>query len=119
MLMDEPLYPPDLVKPLRDAAERLANMTTPRSWPPLVVLPDDAILRRLLNVCYHAGLLREESRLLSFCVIFAPKSNPPEDPTLHTVAFVEPLPFNEQQIRRLAPATAPDSTAIVVRLMPS
>jgi hypothetical protein len=112
--MDELLYPRDLLDTIKAEAEalRLDALLRPRVWPPNITLPDDATLTRLLNVCYQAGLLREESRLLSFCVAYhfsdANAGNA-------IVRFGSPVPFNPQQIRRLAPATDPRLTTIAVR----
>lgn len=66
------------------------------------------LLVRLLSVAYHASLLREEERPLSFRLLFAsPHSLPIEEGPPHgnhRLRFHKPRPFDEQEIRRLAPA---------------
>jgi DisA bacterial checkpoint controller nucleotide-binding len=81
-----------------------------RAWPAdlLTYLPTDWQLRLLLDVAYHASLLREEQRPVTFRLLFGPpddvvKSDQP--PTaLSGVSFDRPRPFNEQEVRRISMA---------------
>src|SRR3984893_18973574 len=76
-----------------------------RAWPAdlLTYLPTDWQLRLLLDVAYHASLLREEQRPVTFRVLLV---NPeetvkPELPPISLAGF--PLdrwrPFNDQEVR--------------------
>lgn len=70
--------------------------------------PPFAELRRLLSICYQASLLHDEGRPTFFRVAlgapnsFASDAGPPKG--LHRLLFTEPRTFDEQQLRRLAPA---------------
>src|SRR5258708_8182162 len=78
-----------------------------RAWPAdlLTYLPTDWQLRLLLDVAYHASLLREEQRPVTFRVLLGHpddvvKSDQP--PTaLSGISFDRPRPFNEQEARRI------------------
>ena len=62
----------------------------------------------VLSICYKATLLREEGRPVTFRLAlsepdaFAPAAGPPSG--LHRLVFARPLPFDEHELRRLAPA---------------
>ncbi|HEX4201544.1 MAG TPA: hypothetical protein VHY59_08505 [Chthoniobacterales bacterium] len=81
-----------------------------RAWPAdlLTYLPTDWQLRLLLDVAYHASLLREEQRPVTFRLLLGHpddvvKSEQP--PTaLSGVSFERPRPFNEQEVRRISMA---------------
>jgi sensor domain DACNV-containing protein len=79
-------------------------------WPSdrLAQLPDDHHLRQLFDVAYHASLLRDEDRQVTFRVMFGdPALLPPEDgpPSgLMPLHLDRPRPYNEQEIRRLSMA---------------
>ena len=70
--------------------------------------PDEAVLERVLSVCYQASLLREEERQVTFRAIlvkprlFSPDGGPPSG--LHRMEFAERRPFDEHEVRRLSPA---------------
>ncbi len=79
-------------------------------WPAEAIdhLPNDSQLRLLLDVAYHASLLREEQRPVTFRLLLV---NPeeivnPELPPISLAGF--PLdrwrPFNEQEVRRISMA---------------
>lgn len=79
-------------------------------WPPGAIdyLPNDSQLRLLLDVAYHASLLREEQRPVTFRLLLA---NPeevtkPALPPLSVAGFTldRPRPFNEQEVRRISMA---------------
>ena len=82
-------------------------------------LPEKAALHRLLSAAYQASLLREEDRPLRFRLFVgepervSPDAGPPEG--LHALRFSEPRPYNEQEIRRLAPAASYHRALIGVR----
>jgi Probable sensor domain DACNV len=77
-------------------------------WPEesLLGLPSDGLLRQILDTAYHATLLREETRPITFRLILI---NPEQLPCngapphgLMPLIFERPRTFNEQEIRRLA-----------------
>jgi DisA bacterial checkpoint controller nucleotide-binding len=79
-------------------------------WPAESIewLPNDSQLRLLLDVAYHASLLREELRPVTFRLLLV---NPeeltkPELPPLSVAGFMldRPRPFNEQEVRRISMA---------------
>src|SRR5688572_24560684 len=73
-----------------------------------LTLPTPAVLEEVLSVCYQASLLREEGRPVAFRVafgapdVFAPAAGPPAG--LHRLVFRESRPFDQHELRRLAPA---------------
>lgn len=70
--------------------------------------PATSTLVDVLSICYKATLLREEGRPVTFRLAlsepdaFAPAAGPPSG--LHRLVFARPLPFDEHELRRLAPA---------------
>ncbi|MBV8175027.1 MAG: hypothetical protein JO207_00045 [Verrucomicrobia bacterium] len=81
-----------------------------KAWPKahLAQLPQEHHLRQLFDIAYHASLLRDEDRQVTFRLIFGdPGLLPPEDgpPSgLMPLHLDRPRPFNEQEIRRLSMA---------------
>jgi hypothetical protein len=81
-----------------------------REWPEKAreVQPSDAHLRQLLDAAYHATLLREELRPVSFRLLFGSPKDLPADggpPTgLLPIQLDRPRPFNEQEVRRISMA---------------
>jgi len=77
-----------------------------------------ATLERVASVAYQASLLREEERSLSFRLLLSPPdSSTLEDGSLHgcqRLRFDEPRAFDEQEIRRLAPAVKMERAMIGV-----
>jgi hypothetical protein len=75
-----------------------------------VPLPASADLATILSVCYHATLLREEGRPVTFRLalskpgVFNDAAGPPSG--LHRLVFARPLPLDQHELRRLAPAAA-------------
>jgi hypothetical protein len=75
-----------------------------------VLLPAPADLATILSVCYHATLLREEGRPVTFRLalsepgVFDAAAGPPSG--LHRLVFARPLPLDQHELRRLAPAAA-------------
>jgi hypothetical protein len=73
-----------------------------------VPLPVAADLATVLSVCYHATLLREEGRPVTFRLAlsepgeFDDAAGPPSG--LHRLVFARPLPLDQHELRRLAPA---------------
>lgn len=71
-------------------------------------LPREDVLTRLLSTAYQATLLREEERPVTFRLILGAPSSFPETsgpPSgLHRLAFARRRPFDEHELRRLAPA---------------
>ncbi len=83
-------------------------------------LPKIAAIERLLSVCYQASLLHEEGRPITFRVAlaepesFAAASGPPAG--LHRIALGQSRPFDEHELRRLAPAAVFQRSLIGVHL---
>jgi Probable sensor domain DACNV len=79
-------------------------------WPAEAIehLPGDSQLRLLLDVAYHASLLREEQRPVTFRLLLGSPDEmvKPELPPISLAGF--PLdrarPFNEQEVRRISMA---------------
>lgn len=75
-----------------------------------VPLPAATELSTVLSVCYHATLLREEGRPVTFRLAlsepgaFDDAAGPPSG--LHRLVFARPLPLDQHELRRLAPAAA-------------
>lgn len=73
-------------------------------------LPEPEVLERFFSICYQASLLQEEGRLITFRVVFAPPTlfsvaaGPPTG--LHRLLLEYPRPFDEHELKRLAPAAA-------------
>lgn len=73
-----------------------------------VLLPDPAVLERLLSACYQASLLHEEGRPVTFRIAlarpeaFKAAGGPPTG--LHRLVLNPSRPFDEHELRRLAPA---------------
>jgi sensor domain DACNV-containing protein len=71
-------------------------------------LPDFAVLERLISTCYQTSIMLEEARSLRFRLILrdpenlAAEDGPPDG--LHRLVFSEPRPFNEYELRKIAPA---------------
>jgi hypothetical protein len=70
--------------------------------------PAITALAHVLSICYQATLLREEGRLVTFRLAlseptaFEPAAGPPSG--LHRLVFNRPLPLDQHELRRLAPA---------------
>lgn len=83
-------------------------------------LPDIRTLELIMSVCYQASLLREEERPLRFRLIlrdpdaFPPEQGPPAG--LHRLRFVDQLPFNERELRKLSPSV--DFYGSLIGVMP-
>jgi hypothetical protein len=81
-----------------------------KAWPEnaIAALPNDAHLRQILDTAYHASLLQEEQRPVSFRLLLARPEDVTNDTpsTLGIAAFNldRPRPLNEQEIRRLCMA---------------
>ena len=80
-------------------------------------LPDASTLEDFFSACYHASMLREEERPVTFRAIlavlaFAPHGRPPEG--LQLFDFSHSLPFDPKELRRLSVAADPNRTLIRV-----
>jgi hypothetical protein len=75
-----------------------------------VPLPGATDLAAILSVCYHATLLREEGRPVTFRLAmsdpgaFDAAVGPPSG--FHRLVFARPLPLDQHELRRLSPAVA-------------
>lgn len=84
-------------------------------------LPSAPVLERLVSVCYQASLLRDEGRPITFRVTLAPperfrsSDGPPTE--LHRLTLTRARPFDEHEIRRLAPAARFERALIGVRIV--
>jgi hypothetical protein len=73
-------------------------------------LPSPGDLATILSICYHASLLREEGRPVTFRLalsepgLFNDADGPPSG--LHRLMFARPLPLDQHELRRLSPAAA-------------
>jgi hypothetical protein len=82
------------------------------------LLPDAGTLEACLSACYHASMLREEERPVTFRAIlappglFPPEGRPPNG--VQRLDFARPLLFHPSALRRLAVATDPQRTLIGV-----
>ena len=87
-------YPVDLIAPLR------AAWTGPQ-WRGIELdpLPDDEVLLTLLETCFHASFTADEQRATRFEVLFAPP-----DVAIRPFKLERAIPFNVQELKRLAPA---------------
>lgn len=83
------------------------------------LLPEAAVLEDFFSTCYHASMLREEERPVTFRAIlaaptrFATDGRPPEG--LQRLEFSGSLPFDPRELRRLSVAADPRRTLIGVR----
>lgn len=106
-------YPEDLARFVRD---RWRNVPEPRDG--IDLLPDAATLEAFFSACYHASMLREEERPVTFRAIlaapevFASEGRPPEG--LQRVDFSSSLPFDPRELRKLSVAADPRRTLIGV-----
>lgn len=88
---------------------------------PAVQLPDRDVLQKIISTCYQASLLQEEERQVRFRLIirepdlFPDNEGPPTG--LHRLRFCNSRPFNEYELRRLAPAADFYRTLIGVSLV--
>ncbi|MBK9120393.1 MAG: DNA integrity scanning protein DisA nucleotide-binding domain protein [Phycisphaerales bacterium] len=82
------------------------------------LLPDVATLEEFFSACYHASVLREEDRPVTFRATLAPpelfavEARPPD--CVQRIDFARPLPFHPDELQRLAVATDPQRTLIGV-----
>ena len=109
-------YPRDLARLVRARWSSIESDTAATAVP----LPEPAVLEHVLSVCYQASLLREEGRSTTFRVAvsgpgtFAMASGPPAG--LHRLLLTQPRPFDEHELRRLAPAAGFQSSLIGAEL---
>lgn len=81
-----------------------------------LTLPDLRQLEQVLSVCFQASLLREEGRPVTFRLALAgPEMFPAADGPpagLHRLVFGDSRPFDQHELRRLAPAAVFSRTLI-------
>ena len=111
-------YPDDLARFVRESWEDDARGADGSGHGPTSV-PEPPVLERLISTCYQASLLREEERPVTFRVVLAAPEDLPEGGGppggLHRLAFAEPRPFDEQELRRLSPAADFERSLVGVR----
>jgi hypothetical protein len=89
-------------------------------WEHASGLPDPVELERFLSVCFQASLLHDEGRPITFRVAladpeaFAASGSPPAG--LHRLVFDEDRPFDQHELRRLAPAAGFHRSLVGVRV---
>ena len=110
------IYAADLVGRLRKVWRKTRLYVQEEAIPPL---PDEAVLRRLLDVTYHASMLTEEGRRPSFRVVCCRRgefddANNGRLRNCRKIAFSTPVPLTEKQLLQLAPATDPTSVLVAV-----
>jgi hypothetical protein len=110
------LYPRDLYRRLSKVWDASPCTT---GWPP-VALPEQQILNHLLDVCYHASFLVEESRPVTFRAVFLEHTTPikpleadQSHPT-ELYLFDAPVPFTAEEVRQVAPAA--DLTSVLIAI---
>src|SRR3712207_1556148 len=95
-------YPTDLARRVHD---QLAGLRESADAP---FVPDLDLLTEVFSVAFQASLMREEARSTTFRLIVAPVATFPLDAGppvgLQRLAFEEARPFDEDELRRLAPA---------------
>lgn len=105
-------YPQDLARLVRQHWAAMPSPLEDGAGMPAAqqALPEPEALERFFSVCYQASLLHEERRLITFRVVlaapelFSAASGPPTG--LHRLLLEYPRPFDEHEIKRLAPAAA-------------
>jgi hypothetical protein len=114
--MSKFLYPRDLYRSLHKVWNA-SPFTT--GWPP-VELPEQKTLNQLLDVCYHASFLVEESRPVTFRAVFIEHTTPikpleadQSHPT-ELYLFDAPVPFTAEELRQVAPAA--DLTSVLIAI---
>lgn len=79
-------------------------------------IPNDALLRELLETAYLSAGFPEEGRYPKFNIVAVPLSDPVENRVLGDVwCFNEPRPLSVNEIRRLAPAVDSKKSAILAK----
>jgi Probable sensor domain DACNV len=113
-------YPTRLAEFARSRWRELQGLTDPGPCDPQRgMLPAPEAFELLLDVAYQASLLQEEERPVRFRLFVGDPSRlpaavgPPEG--LHCLRFDEPRPYDEHEIRRLAPAAKYTRALIGVR----
>jgi hypothetical protein len=90
-----------------------------RGWPN-VELPPKAVFDEIIDVCYHASMLTEEGRPTVFRIVFLDSQSPisargdDELPPVTRYLLKEPIPFTQEELRRLAPVADPRRVLIAV-----
>jgi hypothetical protein len=113
-------YPARLAEFARERWQQLAALADPGPCDPhRGALPCPADLEHLLSIAYQASLLQEEERPIRFRLFIGDPdqlpaaAGPPQG--MHRLRFAAPRPYDEQEIRRLAPAAKFTRALIGVR----
>jgi hypothetical protein len=107
-------YPRDLARFVRDRWRDVPELPGR-----IELLPDAATLDDFFSACYHASMLREEERPVTFRAIlaapelFASDGRPPEG--LQRLEFSGSLPFDPRELKQLSVTADPRRTLIGVR----
>ncbi|QIN78780.1 hypothetical protein GBA65_09895 [Rubrobacter marinus] len=119
----EHAYPRDLAAFVTARWAEASGASDPRApvshRAPVDPLPRIAVLEKVLSTCFQASLLREEDQPVLFRLalgspeVFPPEGGPPDG--LQPLEFPEPRTFDEQELRRLSPATDYPRSIVGVR----
>ncbi len=107
-MTNDTAYPQDVAAVILDRWHRIQSGQERGPNPWMDQPPSREALARVVQVCYQASLLREESRPVTFRLILAEPGmfpcdqGPPEG--LHCLRFSQTRPFNPLEARRLSPA---------------
>ncbi len=107
-------YPRDIKQLLEKAWENMGNVL-----PKITdILPPDDVLKELVEIAYHASLMTEEQRRISFRIAFCSKDkiekHPKEIYEVRYLEFSDRRIYNLAELLRLAPAADPRKALIGV-----
>ena len=102
-------YPSDIVEIIKDLWQKNKIISEF-----IDELPEDKILKNLLEIAYHSSFMTEESRRVRFSLIYCPKDSEKIKSNYETIVFTKSRDFSLTEIFRLAPATDPTSVLIGV-----
>jgi hypothetical protein len=111
------VYPRDLYGILQSLWD---NKPLFQAWPN-VELPSKATFEEIIDVCYHASMLREEGRPITFRIVVLESQRPvsPRDeeelPPVTRYLLKDPVPFTQGELRRLAPVADPRRILIAIQ----
>jgi hypothetical protein len=112
------LYPNDFLKKLKTSWEKSKYSDVDE----IPILPEDKVIKKILDICYHASFKTEENRRIKFQIAFCEKTiisdQYKEDipDQIHSIVFNKPREFNVKELLRLAPATDPSTVLIGISL---
>lgn len=99
--MTEFAFPQDLLSEIKTRWQSIGNQ--------LFQLPEDIVLKRLLETCYHASLRTSEQRSVKCVVAYAPQTDIPQGVLQLTNGTIV---MSESELVRLSPVTQQRQTVI-------